>query len=312
MSIAPIELDEVDRLVRAPRPKRSGLIRRRSRTGWIMSAPAFILVAAFLGLPIIQAFYYSFTNWDGGVNPTQWVGISTYTTMFKDPQFWRVMQNNLLLLLAIPFAIGIPLGIAFLLNERVPGWRFFRTVYFLPTAISWVVIGMVALRFFATDGLLNHMLAGAGLGFIKTDFLASEYQALMAVAITFVWSMVGTNTIIFLTGMAALDPSLAEAARVDGASTFQIFLHITMPQLKRFIQFAVIMTLISLYTALFSLIFVMTGGGPGFGTTTLEFFVYQTGFARGLFGTGAMLGVILFVIMAVVGLAQVRLLRSQD
>jgi multiple sugar transport system permease protein len=105
---------------------------------------------------------------------------------------------------------------------------------------------------------------------------------------------------------------LAEAARVDGASQTQILLHITLPQLKRFIQFAVIMTLISAFTALFSLIFVMTGGGPGFGTTTLEFFVYQTGFAQGYFGTGAMLGVILFVIMAIVGLAQVRILRSKD
>ena len=131
-------------------------------------------------------------------------------------------------------------------------------------------------------------------------------------AITFVWSMIGTNTIIFLTGMAALDPTLAEAARVDGASAMQVLLHITMPQLKRFIQFAVIMTLISAFTALFSLIFVMTGGGPGFGTTTLEFFVYQTGFAQGYFGTGAMLGFILFIIMAIVGLAQIRLLRSRD
>jgi multiple sugar transport system permease protein len=92
----------------------------------------------------------------------------------------------------------------------------------------------------------------------------------------------------------------------------QVLIHITMPQLKRFIQFAVIMTLISAFTALFSLIFVMTGGGPGFGTTTLEFFVYQTGFAQGYFGTGAMLGFILFIIMAIVGLAQIRLLRSRD
>ena len=276
-----------------------------------MTAPAFLLVAGFLGVPIFQALYLSFTDWKPPA-PAQWVGVSTYTTEFKNPQFWRVLENNGLLLLAIPFAILIPLGIAFLLNERVPGWKVFRTVYFLPTAISWVVIGMVALRFFAADGLLNHMLDGAGLGFINTDMLSNEYTALMAVAITFVWSMIGTNTIIFLTGMAALDPTLAEAARVDGASAMQVLIHITMPQLKRFIQFAVIMTLISAFTALFSLIFVMTGGGPGFGTTTLEFFVYQTGFAQGYFGTGAMLGFILFIIMAIVGLAQIRLLRSRD
>ena len=141
---------------------------------------------------------------------------------------------------------------------------------------------------------------------------AHETTALFAVAITFVWSMVGTNTIIFLTGLATIDPALHEAAKVDGAGALRIFWHITFPQLKRFVQFSFVMTVISAFTALFSLIFVMTGGGPGYGTTTLEFFVYQTAFAKGEFGTGALLGVILFVIMAVIGAAQLKLLRSDD
>ena len=89
--------------------------------------------------------------------------------------------------------------------------------------------------------------------------------------------MLGTNTIIFLTGMATLDPTLLEAARVDGLNRRQIFCRVTLPLLKRFVQFSFVITVISAFSALFSLIFVMTGGGPGFGTTTLEFFVYQTG-----------------------------------
>ena len=112
--------------------------------------------------------------------------------------------------------------------------------------------------------------------------------------------------------MATLDHNLAEASRVDGASGWQTFRWITAPQLKRFIQFALMMTLISAFTALFSLIFVMTSGGPGYGSTTLEFFVYQTAFETGRFGTWAMLGVILFAIMASVGLAQVLLLRTKE
>jgi multiple sugar transport system permease protein len=276
----------------------------------LMSLPAFALVAALLGYPILQAVYYSMTTWDG-ITAT-WVGPSTYTHELHDPTFWRVLENNGLLLLAIPFAIAIPLAIAFLLNARVPGWRVFRSIYFLPTAISWVVIGMVALRFFAAEGSLNAFLEALGLGAGRTDMLSDERQALAAVAIVFVWSMVGTNTIIFLTGMATLDPSLAEAARVDGANAWQRLVRITLPELKRFILFAGVMTLISAFTALFSLIFVMTGGGPGYGTTTLEFFVYQTAFAKAAFGTGAMLGVILFVIMAIVGILQVRLLRTED
>jgi ABC-type sugar transport system permease subunit len=292
------------------RPRRTALQRRRGWVGLGMTAPAFLLVAAVLGWPMVQAGYYSLTQWDGLT--TTWIGPSAYTHEFHDPAFWRVLQNNGLLLLSIPFALAIPLGIASLLDARVFGWRVFRIAYFMPTAISWVVIGLVAERFFAADGMLNSILGAVGLGAIRTDFLSGERTALLAVALTFVWSMIGTNTIIFLTGMATLDPALGEAARVDGASAWQRFARITVPQLKRFVQFALMMTLISAFTALFSLIFVMTEGGPGYGTTTLEFFVYQTAFATGKFGTGAMLGVILFAIMAAVGLLQVRLLRSRE
>ena len=289
---------------------KSALTRERGRSGIIFGAPALIFVILFLGIPILQALYYSMTKWNG-LSAT-WIGPNTFINEFKNPIFWRVMQNNALLLVAVPVAILIPMGIAYLLNEKVAGWKFFRSIYFLPTAISWVVIGMVAIRVFAQEGVLNQLLKAIGLGFIKTDLLSSEYGALLAVAITFIYSMVGTNTMIFLTGMANLDISLNEAARIDGAGNLRIFTSITLPQLKRFIQFSFVITVISAFTALFSLIFVMTGGGPGFGTTTLEFFVYQSAFAKGDFGAGAMLGFILFVIMAGLGAAQLALTRSKE
>ena len=289
---------------------KSALQKEKSRTALLFGIPALLFVFFLLGIPILQSIYYSMTKWNG--LSTHWIGPSTYVKEFSNPIFWRVMQNNALLLFSVPIAIVIPMGIAFLLNEHVFGWRFFRSVYFLPTAISWVVIGMVSLRFFAQEGLLNSLLKGIGLGFIRTDLLSSERGALAAVAITFIWSMVGTNIMIFLTGMANLEISLNEAGRLDGANNYQIFRHITLPQLKRFIQFSFVITIISAFTALFSLIFVMTGGGPGFGTTTLEFFVYQSAFAKGDFGTGAMLGLILFVIMAGLGVAQLALTKSKD
>lgn len=289
---------------------KSALQKEKSRTALLFGIPALLFVFFLLGIPILQSIYYSMTKWNG--LSTHWIGPSTYVKEFSNPIFWRVMQNNALLLFSVPIAIVIPMGIAFLLNEHVYGWRFFRSVYFLPTAISWVVIGMVSLRFFAQEGLLNDLLKGIGLGFIRTDLLSSERGALAAVAITFIWSMVGTNIMIFLTGMANLEISLNEAGRLDGANNYQIFRHITLPQLKRFIQFSFVITIISAFTALFSLIFVMTGGGPGFGTTTLEFFVYQSAFAKGDFGTGAMLGLILFVIMAGLGVAQLALTKSKD
>ncbi len=293
------------------RPSRStGRLRRAERrAGILFSLPAVILYALLLALPIAQTFYYSLTRWNG-INAT-FIGFANYERLFTDPTFWRVVLNNVILLAAIPFAILIPLAIAFLLNEHVFGWRFFRSVYFLPTAISWVVIGIVAVRVFAQRGMLNSVLATFGIP-IQTDMLASELSAMGAVAITFIWSVFGTNTIVFITGMATLDRDVYEAARVDGASAFAMFRHITIPLLMRFIQFAFVLTLITGFTALFSLIFVMTTGGPGFGTTTLEFFVYQTAFSQGDFGYAAAVGVVLFVIVFGISLIQLRLLRDRS
>jgi len=277
--------------------------------GWVLSLPALVAVAALLVVPIGQAVYYSMTDWNG-ITST-WVGPSAYTTLFSDPTFLRVLENNGLLLLAVPVVIGVPLGIAFLLHEQIWGWKFFRSAVFLPTAISWVVIGLIAVRFYALHGILNSLLAHVGLGFVKTNMLGSTHQALAAIGITLVWSQLGSNTIIFITGMAALDPALAEAARVDGAHGPRIYWSIIMPQMMRFIQFAFIITVLTAFTAIFSLIFVMTGGGPNFGSTTLDFCVYQQAFGQSAFGTGALLGVLLFVLVGAVSVIQVRLLRSK-
>ena len=141
----------------------------------LLSVPAILLVAALLWAPIVQAIRYSMTSWNGYSAPA-WIGPSAYTAALSDPIVHRVLENNALLLLAVPFAIGIPLVIAALLHEHVRGWRFFRSVYFLPTAISWVVIGMVALQFFAANGMLNQLLADVGLGSVHTDMLAVGVQ----------------------------------------------------------------------------------------------------------------------------------------
>ena len=292
------------------RPAASLLTRRRRRVGIMLILPALALVGLLIAYPIGQAVYYSFTYWNGLT--TQWVGVSTWTQAFHNTEMWTALKNNAELLLSVPFALGIPLLVAVMLHQRVAGWKIFRSIYFLPTAISWVVIGLVAEHFFAYSGTLNSLLSDIGLSGVHTNMLGQENQALIALGITFIFSMIGTNTMLFLTGLATLDPSLEEAARIDGASAWLIFRHITLPHLSRFIQLAFVMTVISAFSALFSLIFVMTNGGPGYSTTTMEFLVYQTGFNQSQFGTAALYGIILFVITAIVGIGQLRLIGAKD
>ena len=292
------------------RASTSLLTKRRRRVGVVLTIPAFVLVGLLIVWPILQAVYYSMTYWDGLT--TQWIGPSTWWQALHNPTMWRALENNALLLLAVPFALAIPLAVAVMLHQRVAGWKVFRSIYFLPTAISWVVIGLVAEHFFAYSGTLNSLLGDVGISNAHTDLLGSESTALIALGITFIFSMIGTNTMLFLTGLATLDTSLEEAARIDGASAWRIFRHITLPHLSRFIQLAFVMTIISAFSALFSLIFVMTGGGPGYATTTMEFLVYQTGFNQSQFGTAALYGLILFLITAVVGIIQLRLIGAND
>jgi multiple sugar transport system permease protein len=294
---------------RPARRRTSRLRAAQRRAGVLFALPVIVLELAFLAVPLGSAIFHSFTSWDGLTST--WIGLRNYERLFGDPTFWHIVLNNVFLLLSVPIAILIPLFVAYLLNEHVAGWQFFRSAYFLPTAISWVVIGMVAIRFFASEGMLNHLLEGIGLGGLRMNLLGGETSAMVAVIITFIWSVFGTNTIIFITGMATLDRDIYEAARADGAGSFTIFWRITIPMLMRFIQFAFILTLITAFTALFSLIFVMTGGGPGYGTTTLEFYVYQQGFTVGVFGYAAAIGIVLFAVVFAISVAQLRLFKSR-
>jgi multiple sugar transport system permease protein len=293
-----------------PRARSLTLRRRRQLAGFAFTLPAIALVIGFIGVPIGQAVYYSFTQWDGLTST--WIGWSTWSQAFHNTDLWTALENNAKLLLTVPFALGLPLLIAVLLHQRVAGWRIFRSIYFLPTAISWVVLGLVAERFFAYQGTLNSIIHFFGFSHTNTNMLGYESTALTALGITFIFTMIGTNTILFLTGLATLDPTLEEAARIDGAGRWRIFRSITLPHLSRFIQLAFVVTVIALFSALFSLIFVMTGGGPGYSTTTMEFLIYQTGFNQGDFGTAALYGLILFVLTAIVGIVQLRLIGSNE
>ena len=292
--------------------RRSPLAAQRQRMGLLFTLPVAALIGSLLLIPIGQTFYYSFTNWDGFTS--QWIGFAAYRQLFRNPEFVTVLENNAVMVLAIPLAILLPLCVAFMLNTHIRGWRFFRSVFFLPTAVSWVVIAFVARRFFDPDkqGILRSLLDHTGLGFWHPDLLSHEHSALIAVMITFIWSVFGTNMIIFLAGMSTIDQEIYDAARVDGAGGLTVMTRITFPLLKRFVQFAFIISLITAFSALFSLIIVMTNGGPGYGTTTLEFFIYEQAFTENNFGVGATAGVVLFVLVFAVSMVQLRVLRSDD
>jgi len=279
----------------------------RRRAALIFVTPLLILWGLFLILPILEAAWYSLTDWDG--LDSTWNGGANYLTLLRSADFGSVVFNNLLLLLSVPVAVAIPFCIALLIAAEPPGWRWARALIFLPATLSWVVTGIVWLRFFAGNGILNTLLRIAGLGALQTDMLGDVHTAIIPVALTFIWSQVGPNTLIFLIGFGNIDPHILEAATIDGAGLWRSVWHIVLPLMTRIFVFVTIITLIAAFTALFSLIFVMTGGGPGFSTTTMEFYIYRLAFSETNFGMGAAVGIVLLFVIACVSLPLMALYR---
>lgn len=288
----------------------SGLRRAARINGILFTLPAIALVSAVEVFPLLQAFYYSFTNWNGAT--ATWTGLVNYTGIFVDPDLKRSLLNSALIMVSIPLGMFCSFVTAYLLNLGAPGSRLWRALIFAPTALSWVVIGIVARQFFASSGPINAALQATGLGALAVNWLADPVWAMVAVLFTFNCAVFGVNTIIFLTALSTVDKATIEAARLDGASEFRILFTIIFPAVKRFVEFVFIITMVTSFTGIFGLIYVMTGGGPGTATMTLEFAVWKRAMSTGAFGSGAAIGIALMVLVLLVILIIRRLGLSRE
>ncbi len=271
--------------------------------GVLFVLPAVLLVGLVIALPLCQAAYYSFTNWNGA--RAEWIGVANYLNMLRDPELRRSLVNSLLFFASVPFGLVLPFVTAYYLHREVPGHRLFRALIFAPTALSWIVIGIVGRQFFALHGPISGAFHLVGL--TAPNWLAESNFALAAVIVTFNAALFGINTTIFLTGLSTIDNSTIEAARLDGAREWQIIRHVILPAMRRFVEFVLIITVVTSFTGLFGMIYVMTGGGPGSATLTLDFAVWRRAFSTGAFGAGAAIGITLMIV-TLLAIALIRLL----
>ena len=285
-------------------PRLSRRVASKYLTGLLFVLPAMLLVALVIALPLLQGFYYSFTDWNGAT--ANWVGLSNYTNLFLDPELRRSLTNSLVLFISVPFGLILPFITAYLLHKSIRGGKLYRAIIFAPTALSWVVIGMVSRQLFSTTGPLNTLLGAVGLGALAPNWLADGTMALAAVVITFNAALFGLNTTIFLTGLATVDRSTIEAARIDGANELQVMRYVLLPAMRRFVEFVCIITVVTSLTGLFGMIYVMTGGGPGSATLTLDFAIWRRALSMGRFGSGSAIGISLMA-LTLIAIAVVRL-----
>ena len=211
--------------------------------------PTFIVLIVVIVIPIIyvivQSFYTTFAN------ETVFVGLRNYRLAFEDELLMIALKNNLKLFLCVPVLTVLSLAIASLLYNKMRGWRFYRSVIFIPYILAIPVVGIVFSYLLQYNGVINTMLRAAGIDGLAMDWLGDPNLAFPSVAIVIMWKQIGFGVVLFLARMMSIDRALYESADVDGATWFQKFVHITIPQTKSIIEFYVIITLIEMLSWVF-------------------------------------------------------------
>ncbi|WP_231114816.1 carbohydrate ABC transporter permease [Lentzea aerocolonigenes] len=286
-------------------PRRRRGARAERLAPLVLLAPAVLIIAGLRLWPLVLGINFSFTG-DGDRNGMM-VGFDNYLTLLNDPLFRTALRNVGLLVLLLPVAVAIPGLLATFIYLKVPGHRLYRGVYFFPAVLSPVIVGAIFNLLLAFDGPLNALLGGLGIG--PVDWLGDPDVAIFAVVGVHVWATFGMALVVFLAGFATLDSSLLDAAEVDGASLPQTVWHVIIPSLSRTIQFVFVTTMIGMLTSMFGLVYVMTSGGPEGSTYLPEYYVWIQQGQMNQPALASAASTALFLIMLVVGLAQIGILR---
>lgn len=273
--------------------------------------PAILLFTLFVALPMGAAGWYSFFNWNGYGVPTNFVGLRNFVDLFQNPAFHTALGNNLLIIVG-SLAVQLPLALAMavLLADRVIGTTTFRLIFFLPYILAEIAAGLIWRFVYDGDyGLLAKIWESFG---ATAPYVLSEPEfAMYAILVVVIWKYFGFHMILYIAGLQQIDRSLYEAARIDGASRWQIFSRITVPLLGSTIRLSVFFAILG-SIQLFDLIMPLTKGGPSDSTQTMVTFLYNYGVTRMEIGFGSAVGVVLFLICVVFAFGYKRVLMRHD
>jgi ABC-type sugar transport system permease subunit len=274
--------------------------------GWLSVIPVILIIFLVRGYPLIYGIIKSFTNWNG-IKAGVFVGFKNYINILTNEEFWKLLSNNILFLTFIPVQLILGIVVAVLFYEQTVGWKFFRTVFYLPQIISSVVIGFLFTVFFSYTGPVNTILIKLGMPQFAVEWFGQRGTAIFLILVCLVWVNIGWQAMLALGGLSSVDPQVFEAARMDGASYWQRLFKITIPLLGRTIEYSCIISVIWTLTGLFPFIFSMTHGGPGYDTTTVDYMIYLRSFvSSSQLGYACALAVILTLIVLAMTMLQMR------
>lgn len=284
--------------------QKSGRKRDERIAGYVFSLPAVALLIAFLVVPIIYTVYYSVFQYQVmRPNDITFIGFENYHKLITDSDFWVSLKNTFYFtIVVVPVQCALALTLAMLVSKKIKGVSIFRTMYFSPQLTSMVVIAVLWTVLYNSNpntGLINALLVNLGLEPI--NFLTNERTAMNSIIFMSAWQGAGYQMMIFLAGLQGIPRDQYEAASVDGATPWQQFWFVTIPNLKGTIKYVIMITMIQAMK-LFTQPYVMTQGGPRNSTKTMVYYIYTQGFQKGNFGYACSVAAVFFVIVVAMSL----------
>lgn len=290
-------------------------MKKRHLTSVLYLLPAIVIMLVFMYIPIVQNFYNSFFNWSVYKPDRTFVGFKYFAELFKDEVFWTCLINNTLYAgISLVGQVGFGLLIAVILESkmirRVSG--FFRTVFFVPSVISFMVVGLLWQLFFNPNvGPFNHIVSALGMDTSNLNILGNPQTALFGVIFASQWMYFGYMAMLLIIGIQKVPEELYEAAEIDGANAVSKFFHVTIPNIKEMILVDCIITVVGSFK-LFDEVFIMTNGGPGYASEVLSTYLYRTAFRSDQMGYASAIAVVLFVITFALSLIQMKISRTGE
>src|SRR3954468_1866818 len=302
----------------AARPKKSRRIgRRRWSAGYLLIAPAILLIVLMMVYPVVQTIYFSFSRVQLPALRTTFVGFDNFLRILRDPETGPLFRRTLVWVSGgVALRIGLGLAAALVFNAKVPGTVWMRVLVILPWAIPSVVSANLWRWIVQADaGVLNQTLRSWGLGDLALNWLGSPDTAMLTVIVAYAWGGFPFVMLLILARLQGMPEEINEAATVDGANWWQVFRYITLPSLTGVLTVALILEIVSGINS-FDTLMIMTGGGPANATMIWGIKIYKTGFTEFNLGGAAALGVLMFIgmiaVFVVYGVTNARVSRHQE
>lgn len=262
----------------------------------LLLAPVVVLETAVFFIPLVYIAYQSLFDWQPGAESV-YVGFGNYSKLFGQAEFWEVVRNQVIFLTGVPICVLAPLVVAFLIHDHVANPGLFRTIYLFPAILSPAIVGLVFRSLLATDGPVNATLKGVGLDALAKPWLTDANWVKPTIIVLMLWSSMGIGVLIFSAALSAVPTELFEAARLDGAGFWRQLWQVAVPSIGPTVILWTMTQIIAVFLFMFSWIYVLTNGGPGLASTTMDFSIYQKFLKFGFFGAAAAQSVVLVLMV---------------